>query len=293
MLYAGIDGGGTSTRLELRDEKNQLVSRHYFGPFNISSIGEAAFRSLIRQIGSSHHAERWAVLCVGGAGISFPGLQDIILEELSSCGFSGKLILRPDYAIALHGAIHGPGCVLITGTGSVGYGENGPLSARVGGWGHLIDDTGSGYAIGRDALAAAVKHLDGRQHAPELCHRVLKAIHGHGIPDILNYVYYQGRDKSDIARLAGCVLEGAEAGDATCISILRVNTQSLVPIVQALSAQLALDLPEVALLGGLTENNALYHKMVKTELSKVCHVIPAEHDALWGAAQFAWENRSI
>ncbi len=38
MFVAGIDCGGTHTRLELRDEHNQLLSRMEFGPFNLNSI---------------------------------------------------------------------------------------------------------------------------------------------------------------------------------------------------------------------------------------------------------------
>ena len=40
---AGIDGGGTSTRLQVRDAQNAVLSSAEFGPFNIASIGEQAF----------------------------------------------------------------------------------------------------------------------------------------------------------------------------------------------------------------------------------------------------------
>ena len=50
MFIAGIDGGGTHTRIELRDLENRLIRRGEFGPFNINSIGEAAFRSLLREV---------------------------------------------------------------------------------------------------------------------------------------------------------------------------------------------------------------------------------------------------
>ena len=47
-MIAGIDGGGTSTRLELRDDANRPVQRLTFGPFNISAVGEAGVRSVLR-----------------------------------------------------------------------------------------------------------------------------------------------------------------------------------------------------------------------------------------------------
>ena len=39
---AGIDGGGTSTRLQVRDAQNAVLSSAEFGPFNIASIGAYA-----------------------------------------------------------------------------------------------------------------------------------------------------------------------------------------------------------------------------------------------------------
>ena len=50
MFIAGIDGGGTHTRIEVRDMDNRLVRRGEFGPFNINSIGAAAFRGLLRAV---------------------------------------------------------------------------------------------------------------------------------------------------------------------------------------------------------------------------------------------------
>ena len=42
MFVAGIDGGGTSTRLEIRDADNNIIRRESFGAFNISAIGADA-----------------------------------------------------------------------------------------------------------------------------------------------------------------------------------------------------------------------------------------------------------
>ena len=50
MFIAGIDGGGTHTRLELRDMENNLIRREEFGPFNLNAIGEAAFHDLLKEV---------------------------------------------------------------------------------------------------------------------------------------------------------------------------------------------------------------------------------------------------
>ena len=53
--------------------------------------------------------------------------------------------------------------MVISGTGSIAYGvsQHG-VAARAGGWGPTLGDEGSGYWIGRRALAAVMRDADGR-----------------------------------------------------------------------------------------------------------------------------------
>ena len=146
MFIAGIDGGGTSTKLEIRTAGNRFVRRESFGAFNISAIGEEGFAARLREVlAACGDMADCAAICFGSAGISVGAAGEIIRRELADAGFAGRLILRGDHEIALRGAITGAGGILIAGTGSIccGVDENGRF-ARVGGWGHLIDDGGSG-----------------------------------------------------------------------------------------------------------------------------------------------------
>lgn len=91
IFIAGIDGGGTHTRLELRTADNILLRRQEFGPFNLNAIGEEAFRSRLREVfAACGKMADCARLCVGGAGISNPEVGRILEEELKSAGFTGK-----------------------------------------------------------------------------------------------------------------------------------------------------------------------------------------------------------
>lgn len=292
-MIAGIDGGGTSTKVELRDEQNRVLRRMAYGPFNIAAVGEAGVREVLRALAKDVCVREITRLCVGGAGVSFVGLSELLADELHALGFAGRMTLVSDFEIALRGAMDGPGGILIAGTGSVAFGRNAAgETARVGGWGHLIDDVGSGYALGRDALAAAVQTGDGRMQAHALRAAVLEAIGGQGTPDILNYVYYSGRDKSATAALASCVLTCAAAGDAASRDILARNAEELVRIVGALAQRLSMERPRVALLGGLLQNDTPYAQVVREQLGVVCEPVAPAHDALWGAAQLAYEMRA-
>ena len=289
-MIAGIDGGGTSTRLELRREDNTGAERMKFGPFNISAIGPEGVRKVIGEIAARTDLSALSRVCVGGAGASCAGLGSLLEETMGAYGFHGRLRVCTDSEIALRGAMEGPGGILIAGTGSIAWGMNGEgKTVRVGGWGHLIDDEGSGYTIGRDALRAAVRTQDGRAEAETLRSAVLARIGGKDNHSILDYVYYSGRDKSATAALASVVIGLAGEGDPVSLRILEKNADELAGLARAMAAGLGMDRPRVALLGGLLETENPYSEMVKNKLRAVCETAAPEHDALWGAAQLARE----
>lgn len=291
MFIAGIDGGGTHTRIEIRDMENRFVRRAEFGPFNVNSIGETAFRQLLRQVWADCGGmEACASLCVGAAGISNPKVREILEEELRAAGFSGKYQLCGDQEIALRGAMDGQGIALIAGTGSICFGKNAAgETARSGGYGHLIDDGGSGYALGRDVLSCAVRAVDGRGNSTGVLKAVYKQLQADRPERIVSFVYSPGTDKSAIAKFSWIALEQAEAGDAGAKEILTRNAAELAELVRAVQRKLGLEGCRIALLGGLLAEDNLYRRTVCESLAPLGTVLAPAHDALWGAAQLGWE----
>lgn len=291
MVIAGIDGGGTHTRLELRDEENRLLSRTEFGPFNLNAIGEAAFRRLLRQVfAACGDMADCAKLCVGGAGISNPAVGAILGQELERAGFSGMWKLCGDQEIALRGAMDGPGIAVIAGTGSICFGKNqAGQAARSGGFGHLIDDGGSGYALGRDVLSTVVQALDGRCPDTVILERVYYCLGREDPGAIVSFVYDETTDKAAIARFSSIALALAEEGNPTAQAILNRGAGELYALAAAVQRRLGLEGRPIALLGGLLSGENPYRQTVEQKLSGLGTVIYPAHDALWGAAQMAWE----
>ncbi len=290
MRIMGIDGGGTHTRVELRDEHNQMLFRKEFGAFNVNAIGEDAFRELLRQVFAHCGVGDVSRLCAGGAGASNPEMGRILGEELDMAGFSGIWKLCGDQEIALRGAMEGPGAAVIAGTGSICFGKNAAgETARSGGYGHLIDDGGSGYALGRDVLAGAVRQADGRREGWALLQRVYEKLKASRPEDIVSFVYHPDTRKSDVAAFSFIALELAEAGDPEAEEILRRGAEELAQMVEAVQRCLGLEGCGIALLGGLLSQDNVYRKMVCDRLKMLGTPIYPAHDALWGAAQMAWE----
>lgn len=291
MFILGIDGGGTHTRLELRDGENKLLRRMEFGPFNLNSIGEAAFRKLLQTAfdacGSMADCTR---LCVGGAGISNPAVGEILGQELKKAGFSGQWKLCGDQEIALRGAMDTPGLALIAGTGSICFGKNGAgETARSGGYGHLIDDGGSGYALGRDVLSEAVREADGRSEETEILDAVYARL---GVTDpggIVSFVYGKDTDKAAIAAFSAIALTLSAQRNHRAVEILNRGAEELYDMALAVQKKLHLEGCQIALLGGLFSEDNSYRRCAVEKLSPLGDVISPAHDALWGAAQMAWE----
>ena len=290
MYVIGIDGGGTKTRLAVCAPDGTLLRRETLGAFNLSAIGEDGFRRRTEEILALCGDMRGCgAICVGGAGVSGAAAGEILRAELAAHGFAGKLLLCGDHEIALAGAMQTPGCVLIAGTGSVCYGKNAAGETfRCGGGGHIIDDPGSGYTLGRDALAAALRTEDGRLSENALHAAVMDAVGGHDIQGIFDFVYFSRRGKSDIAALAPLVLRCAEQGDAVSLAILRRGATELARLVSAVTGRLGLDKKSpCALAGGLLAENNIYRRTVCEALAPFCRPAEPEHGALFGAVQLA------
>lgn len=290
MYVIGIDGGGTKTRVAVCAPDGTLLRRETLGAFNLSAIGEDGFRRRTEEILALCGDMRGCgAICVGGAGVSGAAAGEILRAELAAHGFAGKLLLCGDHEIALAGAMQTPGCVLIAGTGSVCYGKNAAGETfRCGGGGHIIDDPGSGYTLGRDALAAALRTEDGRLSENALHAAVMDAVGGHDIQGIFDFVYFSRRGKSDIAALAPLVLRCAEQGDAVSLTILRRGAAELARLVSAVTGRLGLEKTSpCALAGGLLAENNIYRRTVCEALAPFCRPAKPEHGALFGAVQLA------
>lgn len=220
QYYLGIDGGGTKTEAILCDGSGQIVGRFGCGATNANDVGTAvAIERLCELIRKAKDCiDDTAGLCVfcGVAGALnhrptlLPALRDAFPEdhiEVNSDAFNLLFTEQCD----------GSDCCLICGTGSVCFVRRKDEIQRIGGWGYLLDRSGSGYAMGREALEASLRAHDGRGDATLLTGAIMDKL-GAAPWDRLTEIYEGG--KAFIASFAPCVLECAEEGDRVAFEIL-------------------------------------------------------------------------
>ena len=290
MFVVGIDGGGTKTRVAVCASDGTLLHRETLGAFNLSGIGEDGFRRRVGEILTLCGDMRaCGALCVGGAGASGAAMGGLRADFFAH-GFAGKLLLCGDHEIALAGAMQTPGCVLIAGTGSICYGKNAAGEHfRCGGGGHIIDDPGSGYALGRDALAPRF----GPRTAvfPEKC--APRRGDGHcrqrrhsGEYSILSISPAAARATSPRSRRSCC--DARRRGTRSVLIFSAAAPPSLPASFRRSWENSALENGSpCALAGGLLAEDNVYRRAVCAALAPFCRPAAPEHDALFGAVQLA------
>lgn len=126
------------------------------------------------------------------------------------------------------------GINVISGTGSMAYGEHAGRRARTGGWGEVFGDEGSAHWIAVRGLAAFSKMSDGRVSRGPL-HQLLREHLGVSRDfDVIDVVHRQwGGRRGDIAGLAPVIAAAAAAGDTCAQQILTDAAGELVCVVDA------------------------------------------------------------
>jgi hypothetical protein len=100
---------------------------------------------------------------------------------------------------------------------------------------------------------------------------------------------FRGGDEAAIAKFAETALKLAESGSREAQAILARGAGDLHELVYAVQKSLGIQGCTIVLLGGLLSSENPYRDQVVRKLSELGNVIAPANDALWGAAQMAWE----
>jgi N-acetylglucosamine kinase-like BadF-type ATPase len=227
----GIDGGGTRTTVCLADDRLSILSRVQAGPSNPIKVGAATTQRVLAR--ACHQAFRkararpaeLAAVCAGLAGGDSSSVQRRVLGWLRKEFPARAHMVTTDAAITLAAALgEEEGAIVIAGTGSIAYGrDQHGRTFRVGGWGSLFDDAGSGYDIGRRAIAAALRAYDGRGRPTRLVDSLCREFHLGKIIDIVA----KPLTAQQIAALFPLVQQEARAGDAVARNLCREAADDL------------------------------------------------------------------
>ena len=301
MLYCGWDGGGTKTEVCLTDETGRKLASAVFGPLNPNGASPEQISETVKQCVLYMKEQTGTLADIGGLVIGIAGISNrtasaLVENALASAGWTGSFRLAGDQEIALAGAVDGPGMLLIAGTGSVCSGRDASGHPfRVGGYGYLIDDAGSGWAIGRDILAAVVRSEDGRGPATVLTEMVFEKQGFKAIGDLITWLYAPETGKRNVAALASLLPAALDRQDPTADAIARRAAEDLAELAETGWKKSRLEEGVLAVTGSILLKIPVIRGMLEERLARTCPLLhvaeprgtPAEGAAKLARAMFA------
>jgi len=165
----------------------------------------------------------------------------------------------------------GPGIVVIAGTGSNVAGQKSSRDPveKAGGWGHLFADRGSAYDLARRGLELAFTRYDETKKILALAQEYLTASGKTSMEELVPFIL-QDTSKTAVAAWAKCVFSAAQKGDRDARLLLDEAATALAEKVGLIARRLNFTRPQVALTGGLFENQPDYLARVQRALRRTC-----------------------
>lgn len=296
-LFLGVDGGGSTLRVAVVDDKLEPLCALRDSSANPNLIGHEAAQALIRRsIGQALAKANLqpadiSAAAIGVAGASSTHSREWLLQTLEPALPATLRVPSSDLEIALVGALAQRfGILLLAGTGSAAYGiALAGERLQIGGWGYLLGDEGSSYWIGRQLLRhlISVYDSDALVDSDPLSSHCLRSLGLKQPRELIAWLYRA--DEAPAARIAGLariVIDLAKQGNDTATDILDQAARLLVAQIEILRERLDFADAPVAFAGGLLSNDNYLSNLVSRQLGLVRRPV-AKYPPVIGAALLA------
>ena len=293
----GIEAGGTRTVALLASADGRLWNRQEWGPGNLRLLNDRELSRHFQRIAAEF--PRPAAVAVAMAGVRtaadrtrvsavlnriWPRAPHSVTHDLESAWWAAQ----PSWNA---GPPKRARVIVLSGTGSCCYGKT-PRgkTSKVGGWGHLLGDRGSGYEIGLQGLKGVVKVYDRGRLWPRLGARLLRALQFNSPEEFIDWA--QGVEKAQIAGLAQEVFAAWLEDDPVAREVIEVAASQLAEDAVACARQLGISKGKIefSLAGGILLKQARFADLVRQRLRKLwpnstIDLLPRE--SAWGAVELA------
>ncbi|WP_129663802.1 N-acetylglucosamine kinase [Phytoactinopolyspora endophytica] len=264
--FISIDGGKSQLRLLAASEERR---EYGVGPGMIYQPDEDGVDRILDSVRTAAEMitrpKHVAGVVAGLTGL--PG--DANLRQEVAAGltamFQGPVLIVEDVVLAHAGALNGPGTVLCAGTGTNVHtiGKSGGQT-RLDGWGPLLGDRGSGYAIGLAGLRASIASLDGVGPRTVLAESLADAIDGTDLASLQRFY----RDPYVVGRIAGFAqtVLSAAPDDTVARAICDEAVRDLAIAAQTAAGRLSDAGPRVSYSGRLIAADGFLSSRLRDEL---------------------------
>lgn len=300
-LMIGLDGGGTKTVAVLARGGKKDFSIIGRGVSSASNPRVVGFDNAICAINDAvRHAFTDAKIPVLKPGLLVAGISGAGREEEKNILHKGisnlakKVVITTDASLVLEeGLMEGWGIAVISGTGSMVLGKNQQgESFRSGGWGNILGDEGSAYALGMGALKLVTQIADGRKKTSLLNEKILANLQITHAQEIVAMFSGKKLEKARIAGLAIEVLHAQEHGDQNAAGLINEQAGLLSACVVAVYNQMKIkdEMVPLTLAGSLLCKSDEYRRIFFEHLSNAnikVGMLTLVHEPALGALRLA------
>ena len=281
-VMIGLDGSGIKTEFVLFAETGRILDRIELTGCNPNTVGmDKAIQVLELGIDTLMKIRsRISGIFIGAAGMD-SGNNTSRMKKLLRDRYP-KIRIRCEndiFNVIGCGKDLGQCIAAICGTGVIVYAnENGKLK-HYGGRGYLLDQGGSGFHIGRDAVCAAQDARDGIGELTLLTELVEERLGG-TVWENIQKIYRE--DPSYLASFAPCVFRAYENGDSVASKILEHNADCLAELISCASQQCDCG-DYVVASGSILKNGSGFSQLVQTKLPEKLILDVPKYPPVYGA----------
>lgn len=263
----GVDAGGTHSTAIAYDLDGKELGRAESGPGQINTDYEAGINNIasaVNELLDKIDGDCMRVLA-GISGLSVVGNAPEVAATISSRINNLPTRAITDSLLALYSGLEGDdGALVIAGTGSVFNGlQDGHLIA-VGGYGAILGDEGSGYAIAKSAMQSALLSWDKREDNALI--PMFTKLFDVEYMDECNAKFYK-MTNSDVASMAVHVAKLADAGDPDATKVIKEQAHLLArDIIIGLDRYEDPKPMKIALTGSVLANNEMMRGLIEDEV---------------------------
>lgn len=295
--YLGIFVDAFAAETVLCDGDGHIVyhAREDVSEQKLSDSGSVAW--LCQQIGAAHDAAGVIHLCVSVAMSVENDTRETLREALAAAFPSDHIRIggAVDARLSAELCEH-DGVLLICEASGMCYARHHGQLTRIGGWGYALDSGGGAYAMGREALEAALRTRDGRGDATLLTSAVSERLGGapwERLADI------EAGGAPLIISLASCVLRCNEEGDRVAFEILWRQARYLSECIEAAYQMIGAweqpvrVLPHGALLDKTSPMSDLLKQQATVPLCMIEATTPPVFGAVWEAMRSESQTAAV
>ena len=286
-LLIGVDGGGTKTEFVLFDNHGHIRRRivlegtnpNLYGMDRVCEILKMGIDSLL--IFNTSGTEVTGIYC-GIAGVLSGDNRKRMLEFLTNHYGRMKCECNSDIFNVSASATSSENCItVICGTGLSVTAIHGDGFKCIGGWGYLLEGKGSGFDIGKDALAAVLAMDDGI--GPDtLLKQLIEEKLGTTVWNSIHHIYSE--NQSFIATFSIEVFRAYRMGDEVAKNIIKTNMKAITDKVNYLAKKFDCG-DTVIISGGLTNEKEVLTDLIMPELAEGLKIVIPTLPQIFGACR--------